>query len=1096
MSDLEFKFLNEKPLETVEELSKSKFGHEEIAATLEKVSESCPTPFTIGLFAKWGSGKSTIANSLKKKLFPKNIPVVLFDVWKHEGDDLRRTFLKEIFKQLKSKDYGNDFFSEEFNLNDRLERSVSTSSNTNLIINKKFLKQLRPWFVSSLVILGIAFLVLYYFHVLNEVWSFIEPFVLTFAGVTGGGAFLIWLLKLSVYFFSSETTSYGVDKFKDPHEFEEEFANILKALKHPRIVIVFDNLDRVTHDKVAEVLSTIKTFLEPADIENKKKEVVFLVPCDARSIKHHLANVYGSSDQFTFDSDEFLRKFFNTLIWIPDFIPVELESLAKDSLYDTKVSVLDNDYVAWIIAKAFRNNPRQIIQFVNILLANYLLVQERQGDGKDFPQNFLKENISQLTIYLILYQLFPDEMEILREKKVLKLTVEDAREAGISKDENAPFLKFVDETKSIPISNLRIFFTLRRSKQEKKFPGFESFINLLEDRNKQEAKDYLEKVVDLKDPASVSDFAQAIISEIDNKTNPVSLANLIDTFFAIIGEVSMAVSGLLFQEISNKLNGRCKEQLHLVSPNSLNNILFTLYSSDRSNLITQWIVIIEAMFENDTRYTNNRSFVDQVLNVLTDHPDYLDINQASRIQQILAIHYSKDIEMANMLVKSEQSQKKIGSTEYSQNFLSSLLNGQITEIVQRIDLLNKFDSSLINPLGPDSIISKFLEIQNHENQQTGNPVEEKQKLIHALNKFIQNHLEWIIKCTEQTRINFIDSLIVGFNNISSVEQKSVFVEALIGAKKYAPDSKLSDIESMLSGYISSVSPEGFQQIYSSLPKDDKTKFFEGSLFIPAENRSINDEKFRKEFFSKITDQQKQVFFEKLFQQNIEGALQFIELIDKKENKNIFQIFDKIWTVYESTSTQNKKRIFDFVNSRKANEDSHVQDVFAEKITFCLTNVDLALQEVGLQGLSGASEYLGKPKIRQIAKDIFDWVRKPEISPKYQPFALKAILSEYGKFNNQEKAEFAQFVFEELIRKPNEIIYIDFGFEILDKIKVKYEDREQNFDDIKLRIDNEGNMDIKNALVEGFGKLKPSITNLINKDFWDSIEVLLSKEKTE
>lgn len=1093
MTDNEFKFLKEKPLETIEEISNSKFGHEEIASTLEKIAEKCPTPFTIGLFAKWGSGKSTIANSLKKKLFSKNVPVVLFDVWKHEGDALRRTFLKEIVKQLKSKDYGSSFFSDDFKLNDRLERSVSTNSDTKLKINTTILKQLLPWFVGALVVVGIACGILYKCQVLDNVWNFLKPFILLFGGVTTGGAFIIWLLKQSVYFFSAETTSFGVDKFEDPHEFEEEFANILKALQHPRIVIVFDNLDRVTHDKVVEVLSTIKTFLEPRDLEDDKKEVVFLVPCDARSIKHHLANLYGSTDKFTFDSDEFLRKFFSTIVWIPDFIPVELESLAKDSLHDTGVAVLDNNYVAWLITKAFRDNPRQIIQFVNILLANYLLVVERQGDDKDFPPDFLTQNISQLTKYLILNQLFPDEMEVLRQKKVLSLEEVKTVNFEIKKDDipakkkNVEFLKFIEETKNIPIENLRIFFTLRRSEQEKKFPGFESFITLLEDRKTQEAKEYLEKVGDFSDAQLVSDFAQAIKTEIENKTNPVSLANLVSTLFTIISENGMSMSGPLFQEISNILNGTCKDQLHLVSPKSVNDILFTLYASDRPSLIAQWITAIEGMVANDPKYQNNRSFVDEVFDILTDNPQYLDITQAPRIQQILTANYSRDIDLANMVIKTEDSQKKIGSSAYAQNFLGSLSGNQIAETVERIDLFGKFDKSLINPVGADKVFEKFSEILNLENQQTTNPPVEKQKLVNAFNRFIQSHLTWMSAAPEQIRISFIDILVTGFNALPTFEERSFFVPVLVEAKKYSPTQKITEIDALLSNYITNVKPESFNQAYSELSPEEKTKFFEAGLHAPAETRSINDENFRNEFYGKITDTQKQVFIEKIFQQNIEGAFQFVEKTDSKENKNIFPIFDKLWTVYDSASVQNKKRMFDFVNSRKADNDTHVRDVLATKIAACLTNVDSSIQEVGLQGLSEASKHLAQPKLRQIVKDVFDWIRKPEISPKYQPFSLRAILSEYDQFNNQEKAEFVQFIFEELIRKSGDINHINFGFEILEQLKPKYEDRTQNFDDIKLRIDGEQDSSIKGTLIAGLLKLKPSRVNTENRDFWTGMD---------
>ena len=66
MSNDDFNFLSERPLKTSKELSDSEFGHEEIATTLVKIVKKCPAPFTIGLFAKWGSGKSTVAFSLKE----------------------------------------------------------------------------------------------------------------------------------------------------------------------------------------------------------------------------------------------------------------------------------------------------------------------------------------------------------------------------------------------------------------------------------------------------------------------------------------------------------------------------------------------------------------------------------------------------------------------------------------------------------------------------------------------------------------------------------------------------------------------------------------------------------------------------------------------------------------------------------------------------------------------------------------------------------------------------------------------------------------------------------------------------------------------
>lgn len=217
-----FKFLEEKPLKTTEEFSNSKFGHEEIADTLVNITKECPAPFTIGLFAKWGSGKSTVANSLLKKLPKENVPVILFDVWKHEGDALRRTFLKDAVRQLKA--YGQDFFDQNFELDEKIEQSISRSSDSKFKFQSEKFKQLWPWITGGLFVLGVG-------AFLANKYTFWDPFILftsTLFGSVTAGTLLIWLVKQSLQLFSTETVTYGVDKFSDPHQFEEEFGRIFQ----------------------------------------------------------------------------------------------------------------------------------------------------------------------------------------------------------------------------------------------------------------------------------------------------------------------------------------------------------------------------------------------------------------------------------------------------------------------------------------------------------------------------------------------------------------------------------------------------------------------------------------------------------------------------------------------------------------------------------------------------------------------------------------------------------------------------------------------------------------------------------------------------
>lgn len=1093
MTTEDFNFLPEKPLQTREELSNSKFGHGEIAQTLVKVIKKCPAPFTIGLFAKWGSGKSTVANLLLESLPSEKVPVVLFDVWKHEGDALRRTFLKESVRQLKL--YGADFFDQNFVLDEKLEQSVSRSSESKFKFDSAKFKQLGWWIIVGLSLIGVG-------AFLADKYGFFESFTYFISALFGSataGGLLIWLVKQSLQLFSTETVSYGVDKFEDPHQFEEEFGRILYGLKNPRVLIIFDNLDRVVHDKVAEVLSTVKTFLEPQDIANNKKEVIFLVPCDAKAIKQHLSNVYGSStdskSKHTFDPDEFLRKFFNTIVWIPDFIPSELETFARSGLRETKVGLLDNDYVAWIITKAFRNNPRQVIQFTNILLANYLLVAEREGEGKDFEDGFLKENIPQLTKYLVLNQLFPEEMDILREKKVLDLSEAKSKDLdGINS--NDAFLDFVEQTKNIPITDLRAFFTLRRSEQEKKFPGFNLFISLLEDGQVEDAKKYFSQLGDFTKQDFVDDFSQAIKTELNGKTNPVSTIGLVHTLFVILQENKLVLTSTLYEEVNHILNNRCKEELHTISPESMDEVLLNGNPSYRESIISQWIKVVEDVASGTNKYKSNKQFVDGVFKILTQKPDYLNTIQNNKIKELLSGILSRDVEIAKMISVSPDAQTKIASADYIKNFISGIPNdGSLDDISSRLDVVNMFDDSLLTSTGIDFIIEKDIALIAAENTRT-NPegFAQKTKLLNPFRKFIKDRNALVISASSAVRDRLVDILIAGFNAIPDYEQRSIFVPTLFEVRSLATPAKVTEIESNLNGYVSGVTPEKFDVTFPEFSEEDQKQFFETSLYTSGANRALGNIPFRNIFFPKLSDTKKKQFLEQIFNGDLDQALTFIELLDKKETKNVWSMFDKAWLKFDSGSAPQKQRIFNFVNSRQAGSSAQIRETLTTRLITTLTTSDHSLQKVGYEATLEANAHIADQKRRMIAKDVFDWLKKPEV-PRYQPFAFMALASEVDQLNDEEQKELIQFVFDEVIRKDNDTSHLGVAFDLLKSLNPKYEERKQNYDDVQAKIESEGNEDLKKSLVSGLASLSPERKNQNNKDFWSWVQNLANPATT-
>src|SRR6266849_10707326 len=77
--------------------------HTAYARLLRDIAEKCETPFSIGLYSSWGSGKTSVAKILQGLITendPQSIGFVYLDVWKYSSDPLKRWILLETERQL------------------------------------------------------------------------------------------------------------------------------------------------------------------------------------------------------------------------------------------------------------------------------------------------------------------------------------------------------------------------------------------------------------------------------------------------------------------------------------------------------------------------------------------------------------------------------------------------------------------------------------------------------------------------------------------------------------------------------------------------------------------------------------------------------------------------------------------------------------------------------------------------------------------------------------------------------------------------------------------------------------------------------------
>lgn len=408
------------------------------AESLKETILNVPTPFNIGLYGEWGSGKSSIIKTAQTQLeFNPNqkIKFVIYDAWKYANDSFRRMFLKTLQEQLKF--VGKDLF-DSFYQNTTQDKKIEQK------FNWKYL-----WLILSFGLLAI-FLTYFFTDVKNQ------NFIITIQAI-------LTVVTALIGFFKNAFTDYKITLSKPamfaPEQFEEAFDEITqwlfdkKQLAHPKkwiseknimentcdkLVIVIDNIDRCDKKTAYELLTNIKNFI------GTKKGIIFLVPVDDEALKRHMQEHNKENSK---ESDEFLRKFFNTTIKIKHFQPRDLFEFAN-KLNSKNVLGFSPDTIN-IVAKEYASNPRRIIQLFNNLTSELKTVESK------YKKSFVEKNQSLVAKLLIIREEWADVFKeitkhphLFHQFKEIKI-YQDEKEVNIDN-----FKIFMERTKAVT-SNLK-----------------------------------------------------------------------------------------------------------------------------------------------------------------------------------------------------------------------------------------------------------------------------------------------------------------------------------------------------------------------------------------------------------------------------------------------------------------------------------------------------------------------------------------------------------------------------------------------------------------------------------------------------------------
>ena len=395
------RLLSDTPAET------DSFGsHERVARSIAEVVQTESGGKAIGLEGGWGAGKSTIVNLISQKLSQAKKSahkIAVFDMWSHQGDPLRRTFLENLIKSVLEfgwvdKEKWNRRIAElskrrredTTRLVPRLTNAGAGFAFTLLAIpvgsaligaglsilgSKDGSTPLGTALLPSGLIVALAPAIYFGVVIGIRVWK----------SACGGkrseeGKGLSELPALVTGQASTESRTVMTET-PDPTsvEFESIFRDLLdEALEQEtcKLLIVVDNLDRVDPSDALSIWSTLQTFLAHRDYQRPDwiDRLWVLIPYDANAIVR-LWDGLGSDATKPANSSlatSFLDKTFQLRFRVPPLLLSNWREFLQEALQQALPNHRETDYHGVYRAFAAKGGlersaptPRDIKIFVN-----------------------------------------------------------------------------------------------------------------------------------------------------------------------------------------------------------------------------------------------------------------------------------------------------------------------------------------------------------------------------------------------------------------------------------------------------------------------------------------------------------------------------------------------------------------------------------------------------------------------------------------------------------------------------------------------------------------------------------------------------------
>lgn len=322
--------------------SNDEFQSKQVSQLLKQSIEQSVFPLHISLLGKWGSGKTTVIKILENELDKKKYEMKIISVWKFADDapSLHRKIVREVERNLNLEN------PESIDISTTVEESLQANG---VLSALTLLKKLGNYKNIILGNFAIFFVLLLVQLILPSKYS---PFAMN--------SLTLLIISLAIAFLARN--SFGIVaslknvKTNLPLNYGDQYENRFKVVvdkylgkkTDKKLILVFDDLDRLPPKQLYGALNTIKTFLS-------SDRCAFIIPCDESVLKEELQEAFDKKEMPSFDATEYLNKTFDITVRLPKLEPQNMKKYAK--------SLLERENIVW-----HNDNSAVINEIIAILI--------------------------------------------------------------------------------------------------------------------------------------------------------------------------------------------------------------------------------------------------------------------------------------------------------------------------------------------------------------------------------------------------------------------------------------------------------------------------------------------------------------------------------------------------------------------------------------------------------------------------------------------------------------------------------------------------------------------------------------------------------